>query len=233
MRNIAIILAAGNGLRFGNELPKQFLKVEEKMILEYSLETFQNHAQIDEIIVVGHKDFVSFLEEKIRRKPYTKLSAIVAGGKERYESSLAVIRHLKDTPECNLLFHDAVRPFVSGPVITAVLEALRKYKAVICAVQATDTIVEINPDHTVGSIPDRRMVFQAQTPQAFRSGLLRKAFEIALQDPEFRVTDDASVIFRYLPEEKIRVVPGEKRNFKITYPHDLEIMKQLLRTNHE
>ena len=224
MRNIAIILAAGSGSRFGSELPKQFVKIGEKMLLEYALETFQNHPQIDEIIIVVQQQYQSLITDLQQNNVYSKLTTILEGGAERYHSTLSVIRHFAQmNEECNLIFHDAVRPFVSVDTISEVVQTLESYSAVVVAVPTVDTMLTVS-NGVISQIPNRSMLWHAQTPQAFRKSTIQQAFELALQDPNFKVTDDGSVVFRYLPEEKIRIVRGEEKNRKITVHDDLILL---------
>ena len=113
MKNIAIILAGGTGQRLGDSIPKQFLKVAGKKVIEHTLDVFQNHPQIDEIAVVSNPNFLNEIENIAIKNNYTKLKKILQGGKERYHSSLSAINAYDGDKEINLIFHDAVRPLVN------------------------------------------------------------------------------------------------------------------------
>jgi len=220
MKNIAIILSAGSGTRFGEKIPKQFLTVNGKMIIEHTIEIFQTHPKIDEIMVAPPE---SYLHLSDYLSKYSKITTFVRGGSERYHSTLAVLKSLEGHEEANLLFHDAVRPFVSQQIISDVLQSLGKYTAVVVAVPSTDTILEVSEKEIITNIPARKSIYRAQTPQAFRLSIIQKAFALALQDAHFLPTDDSSVLFRYLPDEKIFIVHGEEKNRKITFEEDLAL----------
>lgn len=227
MKNVAIILAGGSGTRVGGNLPKQFLQVAGKTVMEHCIEAFERSADIDEIAIVSRADFVKDVQELVARNQYTKVKHVLQGGKERYHSSLAALAAYPDE-DCNLLFHDCVRPLVSQRIIHECVVALREFEAVDVAVPTTDTIIQLDGNGCIAQIPPRAMLRNVQTPQGFRRGTIRRAFDLALQDPAFLPTDDCSVIHRYLPEVQIHVVEGDADNFKITYKSDLERAETLL-----
>lgn len=144
MKNIAVILAGGVGRRLGDTVPKQFLKVAGKQVIEHTLDAFQNHPQINEIAVVCHSDFVAHMEGIAVKNNYPKLKKILHGGQERYESSLAAIRAYDAAQDVNLIFHDAVRPLVNERIISDCIRALESYKAVDVAIKTTDTIIQVD-----------------------------------------------------------------------------------------
>lgn len=227
MRNIAIILAGGSGSRFGADMPKQFLKVAGKMIIEHTIEAFERHPQIDEIALVSRKDFIEEMEQLAPKNGYRKLRKVLCGGKERYHSSLAAIEAYTNDDD-RLLIHDGVRPLISERVITDCIKALDTFDAVDVAVPTTDTIIELSEDGSISRIPQRRLLRNVQTPQCFRRETIARAFELALKDPDFFPTDDCSLVHKYLPETPIRVVEGEPTNIKITYPEDLALAERML-----
>ena len=229
MGNIAVILAGGTGTRMGADVPKQFLPLAGQTVIEHSIDTFNRHHAIDEVAVVIHPDWRSRMEAIAEQHHWEKLTAIIDGGSERYMSTLnAIMTFIDRSDGTNLLFHDAARPLVSSAIIDRVAAALAQCEAVGVAVPCTDTIWEVHPDiidynigRFVARIPERRLMWQAQTPQAFRLPVIRDAYQRALQDPQFAATDDCSVVRRYMPETKIAVVDGESANFKLTGPDDL------------
>ncbi|MBQ4010537.1 MAG: 2-C-methyl-D-erythritol 4-phosphate cytidylyltransferase, partial [Bacteroidales bacterium] len=125
-KNVAVVLAGGSGRRIGGDLPKQFLQVGGRRIIEYSIEAFEKNAGIDEIAVVVNKDFVSLMEEIAAANSWSKLKHILNGGNERSDSSMSAIRAYEGIG-CNLIFHDAVRPMVSQRIISDVVSALETY----------------------------------------------------------------------------------------------------------
>ncbi len=237
MRNIAVILAGGTGSRMGLSVPKQFAELEGRTVIEYSIETFCSHPSIDEVAVVIHPDWRGRMEEIAAGGRWKKLKKIVDGGSERYMSSLnAIMAYIDEPDDTNLLLHDAARPFVSAEIIDRVIAALQQHEAVGVAVPSTDTVWEVHPDvnsefgirnsecmipRFVARIPERKLMWRAQTPQAFRLPLIRDAYQRALQDPQFQATDDCGVVRKYMSGIKIAVVEGEETNRKITFVEDL------------
>lgn len=229
MRNIALILAGGTGSRMGASVPKQLMSLAGRAVIEYSIDAFDRHPAIDEVAVVIHPDWRAEMEAIAERCRWHKLTKIIDGGTERYMSSInAIMAFIDCSDDTNLLLHDAARPLVSNAIIDRVIEELRNSPAVGVAIPCTDTIWEVHPDLSethigrfVARIPERRLMWQAQTPQAFRLPLIRDAYQCALQDPQFAATDDCSVVRRYQPGTKISVVEGETSNFKLTSPDDM------------
>ena len=226
--NIAVVLAGGSGRRIGGDLPKQFIEVNGRAIIEYSIDAFEKSDGIDEIAVVVNKDFVAEMNKIVARNSWTKLKKILDGGVERSDSSLSAIKAYEGT-SCNLIFHDAVRPLVSQRIIADVIAALKNYNAVAVSVPSTDTIVEVDESGKfIGRIPNRSMLRCQQTPQAFGYEIIAKAYKLAEEDSKFVATDDCGVVSRYLPAEKIFIVDGDDSNIKVTYPKDLGLLENLI-----
>lgn len=231
--NVAILLAGGSGRRMGGPEPKQFIQIAGKTILEHSIRAFHQHADIDEIVIVAHADYIDRISQIA--SPYSKVCHIVSGGKERYHSTIAAIacyrnRLAADEHQAaiNLLIHDAVRPLVSQRIISDCIAALRQYRAVDVAIPCTDTIVEVDASGAICRITPRSMLRNVQTPQCFRLETIAQAYEIGLKDPNFITTDDCGVVHRYLPQESIFVVDGDTTNIKVTYPEDLILAEKVL-----
>ncbi len=225
MKNIAVILAAGAGTRLGSELPKQFLPLAGKPVVEHSIEAFERCPQIDEVIVVTRPECTALVEEIKARHP--KLSRILLGGRERYHSTLSALEACPPT-DCNIIIHDAARPLVSRRIIDDTLLWLERCEAVGVAVRCTDTVWQATDDGTIANIPERATLWNAQTPQAFRTDVLHRAFALALADPHMQPTDDCSVVKRYLPHVDIHIVEGEAQNIKITFSQDIALAERLL-----
>lgn len=222
MKNIAVILAGGTGTRMGEEIPKQFISVMGKPIIQYSMETFENHPLIDEMIVVLPHEYVGKLDQFVDLNHFSKLKAQLSGGSERYLSTLAALRFYREENDANILFHDAARPMVSVEIISNVLYALNQFEAVCVAVPTTDTVIETNDNGFIKHYPKRSSLVNAQTPQAFNIKIIKQAFSLAMQETGFFTTDDCSIVHKYLPEIPIKIVPGSPKNLKITNPIDLE-----------
>ena len=226
IRNIAIVLAGGVGSRLGLSTPKQFFKVAGKMVIEHTLDTFEHNTHIDEIVIVSNPVYVSDVENIVLRNGWKKVKKILKGGKERYDSSLSAIHAYEGGEEVNLIFHDAVRPLVSQRISDDVCEALKQYEAIDVTVPAVDTIIEAEGDH-IASIPDRSRLQRGQTPQAFRLSVIAEAYKRALNDPNFKVTDDCGVVVKYMPEVPVHLVAGEESNMKLTYKEDTFLLDKL------
>lgn len=229
MKNIAIILAGGSGRRMGGALPKQFLEVNNRTILEYTIDNFERAECIDEIAIVTHPDYVDKMQQIISSNPWKKVARILLGGKERTDSTLSALRAYTNEND-RLLIHDGVRPMVSQQIIQNVCSALSEYDVVNLAIPAVDTIIEVK-DGVMVAAPRRDLLRQVQTPQGFKRETLALAYEKALADPDFMATDDCGVVFKYHPASPIKIVEGETSNIKITYKEDLEILKKHLNTN--
>lgn len=226
LKNVAIILAGGSGSRMRLETPKQFLKIAGKPVIEHTLDIFDEHRSIDEIIIIitpGYKKDV----EKITKK-HKKVTKIIEKAVSRNEGTKAAIASID--AECNVIIHDAVRPFVSSSIIQNCINALEKYNSVDVAIPSADTIIEVRGD-IIQSIPDRASLRRGQTPQAFKLSTIKKAYEIAGKDKNFQATDDCGVVLKYLPDEKTYVVEGEESNIKITHPLDATIADKLFQLN--
>lgn len=129
--------------------------------------------------------------------------------------------------DINLIFHDAVRPLVNNRIISDCISALKTYNAVDVAIKTTDTIIQASSTDCITGIPLREHLRNGQTPQAFKLSTIKRAYELALQDSEFRTTDDCGVVYKYLPEESVYIVNGEQFNMKLTYKEDLFLLDKL------
>ncbi|TQM71435.1 2-C-methyl-D-erythritol 4-phosphate cytidylyltransferase [Actinomadura hallensis] len=225
-RTVAVVLAGGVGERLGAGRPKQLIEVGGRPLLAHAIAAFDAHPGIGEVVVVmapGH-----LREAAAIAAPFRRAAAVIEGGATRTASTAAALRALAERPDDDrVLFHDAARPFVDREVIDRVLAALDGGdEAVAVGVPASDTMVVVE-DGVVVSMPPRETMTRFQTPQGFRLGTIRKAYESALADPELRATDDCGVVHRYLPEVTIRVVEGSERNFKVTRPLDVVVAEHL------
>jgi len=223
MKNIAIILASGTGSRLGNGLPKQFIKINGKTILEHCINAFESVVEIDEIILVINPNYRDFAQKIIKNNNFKKLSKILDGGETRKDSSSIAIEAVEDN-EANVLIHDCARPFVSQKIIKDCVEALKHYDAVCTAVESIDTILQTE-NNIVKAIPQRSSIMRAQTPQGFRLSVIKKAHKYAKSDCNF--TDDCGMVVRYNLTE-VHIIKGDELNLKITYPQDIEIAEDLL-----
>ena len=224
-RRVAVLLAGGTGTRTGLGRPKQLVELRGRTILEHSLRALHDHPAVDEVVVVmaaGHLDAARAVAAR-----YPRVAAVIVGGATRRESTLAALDHLAGR-DCHLLLHDAARPLVTRRVVGECLAALETYAAVATVVPASDTVFEVGPEGTISGVPARDSLRRAQTPQAFHSAVLRRAYALALTDPDFDATDDCTVVHRYLPEVPVGLVAGDERNLKVTTSVDLVLAEALL-----
>ncbi len=222
---IAVLLAGGTGSRMQSDTPKQFLTLGDgRTVLEHTVEAFEQHPAVTEICIVMNEAWIDATKKIMAQHPWKKVTHLVAGGSERYLSTLAAIECYMDRDDdFFMLLHDVARPFVSQAILDRVAQALHDHDAVAVGIPSTDTIWQVNPfNATIQRIPERTLMWRAQTPQAFRFTLLRDAYQRALQDPQLHVTDDCGVVAHYMPETRIHIVEGEEENIKITTPKDMK-----------
>jgi 2-C-methyl-D-erythritol 4-phosphate cytidylyltransferase len=212
----AVIVAAGRGTRMGTKESKQYLPINGKPILVYTLEAFERAPEVSTIVLVVSKEDIVHCQSYIEKYGLTKISAIVAGGTSRQGSVYEGLQ-LLDTEW--VIVHDGVRPFITTESISHCWRAAEQYGAAVIAVPVKDTIKVADEAGMVLTTPDRNSLWAIQTPQAFRRSDLVTAHQKAAFD-QYEGTDDASLMERLgLP---VRIVEGDYGNIKITTPDDLQ-----------
>lgn len=226
--NIALILAAGSGSRMGLETPKQFVLVKDKPLLYYSLRMFETYPELDAIVLVTNKEYISQVEDIIEEYNFKKIRAIVEGGKTRQDSVYNGLLKIKEfaNEDDIVLIHDSARPLVNHRIIYDNIKACKEFEAVDTVIQASDTIVKSSQGDEVEELPLRKELYQAQTPQTFKLGLILKAHEYAKEHQIPDVTDDVKLVISL--GKQVHLVEGSKLNFKITTPEDLDLLEALL-----
>lgn len=225
--NVAIIPAAGSGTRLGGSIAKQFLPLAGIPIIFHTLQRFETCPEIDAIAVaLPISDIVEFGEE-ITRRDFQKPFHLVPGGKERSDSILNALEAVAGLLPEIVVVHDAVRPFVTTTQISAVITRAKEVGAAILALPSTDTIKEVENGMIMRTL-NRRRIYRAQTPQAFRYDLLLKANESARADfvPSEWMTDDSLLVERL--GAQIAIVEGSTNNIKITTPEDLQLAEKII-----
>lgn len=222
LKNYGIILASGTGSRYGSDMPKQFIKIAGKTIMEHTIEIFEKSDKIDEIILVITPDYRHIAENILLKNNYKKITKLLNGGATRKDSSYIAISSI-DEEEANVLIHDCARPFVTEQILTDCVKALETYSAVDVAIPSADTIIKVK-DNIIDSIPNRAELQRGQTPQCFKLSLIKKAHELSKGDNNF--TDDCGLIVKYNLSE-VYVVAGSGENIKITYPEDIFMADRL------
>lgn len=220
-KNTAIVLAAGKGARMGSKLPKQFLNIQGKPVLYYSLKTFQDSPLIRDIILVIGSEWQEYCREHIL-EPYgiTKVVQMTEGGRERYDSVYAGLCACTDSDY--VLIHDGARPFITENILDRAMQTARKYKACVVGMPSKDTIKIADADGFIASTPPRAQVWTIQTPQVFDYALVRSAYEKMMALGMEGITDDAMVV-EAAGSCKVRLVEGSYENLKITTPEDIKI----------
>lgn len=228
---IAVILSGGAGNRMDLGYPKQFSKIAGKTALEHTVSVFQKHPEIDEIVIVAEKNSINRTEEIVAKAGFSKVNRIIFGGKERSDSTLSAITALQSyEDDSKIILHDAVRPLISMDIISACITKLDEYQAVDVCIPAVDTIVKGDPEiREIEDIPLRKFYWEGQTPQAFRLGTLKKAYDI-YRNSDIQGTCDCSIVLKALPDVKIAIVDGSAENIKLTLPTDLFIANKLLQS---
>lgn len=230
---VAVVLAAGSGLRFDPANPKQLVSLAGTPIVGWSIAAFERNLRVTDILVIVNAQVRQAVEQLIAAVGYTKVQAVIEGGAERSDSTEAALRMLADhgvPADAKVLIHDSVRPFVSQAQIDGCIDALDEFKAATVACPSTDTILltqDLGDRETVVQVPERRHSFRAQTPQAFRFGTIRDAYAKAAGDPDFRPTDDTRVVVDYLPDQPVAIVGGSPRNMKVTTQDDMPLARAL------
>ena len=216
----AIVLAAGSGKRMNSKVHKQYLIIQDRPVLYYSLKAFEDSA-VDEIVLVVGKGEEEFCRKEIVDKyGISKVKAIVEGGKERYHS---VFEGLKQTSDADyVLIHDGARPFVNQDIIRRCMQEVQKYQACVVGMPVKDTIKIADEEGYAKQTPDRKNVWMIQTPQTFSYALIYEAYEEMLKTEDAAITDDAMVLER-TKGKKSKLIGGSYRNIKITTPEDLLI----------
>jgi 2-C-methyl-D-erythritol 4-phosphate cytidylyltransferase len=214
----AIVVAAGEGQRFG--APKQFAPLREKPVLEWSLECFDTHIQVANIVLVLMSDIEK--EEYIRRFP--KISAVVTGGKHRQDSVIAGFNQIDPQMTGFVLIHDGVRPLVDHALLSRVIAATKANGAAVPVLAIEDTVKVVEGEKVLRTM-DREQLRRVQTPQGFSYPILKAALDQARKDNVWS-TDEAALVERI--GQEIVTVEGDARNIKITTPGDLRIAEVYL-----
>lgn len=223
--NFAILLLGGNGNRLKSELPKQFIKINDKEVFLYSYEIFLNHPDIDKIILVTLKEFIPFVKEKVNLEK----TIVIEGGLTRQESVFNALKYLKDKINDSdiIIIHDACRPLITTSIITSSINEIKDNDAVITSMEATNSLAIKDGDY-VSYYIDRSKVVEIQTPQTFRYKDIYEAHLNAYINKR-SYTDDGSILENKF--KKVKLIRGNSFNFKITTFEDLILFERII--NHE
>jgi 2-C-methyl-D-erythritol 4-phosphate cytidylyltransferase len=215
----------------GHDIPKQFLPLEGVPVLGLTLDVFESCAEIDRILVVSAPDWIEETRRVVEKHCPVKCDTVLPGGATRQESSRIGFSALADWDDATVvLVHDAVRPFVTHEIIDRCVEAVRECGAADVVVSAVDTIVQGEQDF-ITTVPERQTMFQGQTPQGFKLGVLKRAHERAREDGVTNASDDVRLALRI--GQPVKLVMGSYENIKLTHPMDVELAKLLLAKRRE
>ena len=228
-----VVLAGGVGSRMGNVgKPKQYLLVGDKPILIHTLEKFYMQSEFEKVLVLCPTEWISHTKNLVRKYMIdTERIVVLEGGETRNETIMNSIAYIEKEGNLNedtiIVTHDSVRPFVTQRILEENIRYAKEYGACDTAVAATDTIVCSEDNVVISDIPERRKMYQGQTPQTFKALKLRQLYE-ALSPKEKELLTDAAKIF-VMKGEKVHIVDGEVFNIKITYPYDLRVAEALIK----
>ena len=242
MANIAVIFAGGVGRRMHNQdLPKQFMVVEGKEIILHTLEHFEQHPGIHAIVIACVKEWIPYLEEKLKAADLQKVQAVVPGGSTGQDSiyaGLCAAEKLTAQPTADaeterhiVLIHDGVRPLIDAETITACIETVRNTGSAITTAPLVETVIHVSRAHTVEDVIDRDRCLVAKAPQCFYLQDILKAHRRAQAEERHDFIDSATLM-RYYGSE-LSVVPGPPDNIKITTPKDFYTFKGLYHARKE
>lgn len=218
-------MAAGKGERFGDLRLKQFCLLGGRLLLSWTIERFEECKSIDSVILVVPPKMSKYVKETvISSSGYKKVKAIVEGGKQRGDSVFEGLKQVDTTTDI-VLIHDGVRPLIGSHLIKRLIEQVKEYKAAVLGIPLRETVKETEEANVVSKTLNRRKLYSIQTPQGFRRELILKAYEEAKKEGRW-ASDDAALVERL--GEKVKIIPGEETNIKITTSLDLKFAEMLL-----
>lgn len=225
----AVILAAGQGKRMNSKVAKQFMILQDKPVLYYSLKAFEE-SSADEIILVTGEGQVDYCKKQIVA-PYhfKKVSKIIEGGRERYDSVYQALKNIENADY--VLIHDGARPLLPIQLIETVIKQVIEDKACIVGTPVKETIKVVNPEGVITATPARNTLWAAQTPQAFEYTGIKKAYDMFYRENNkdgLGITDDAMVYENYV-KRPVKMILGDYNNLKLTTPEDLILAEELLK----
>ena len=216
----AIILLAGQGTRMNTEMPKQFLELGAKPVFLHSLQTFNECPKVDFITLVASKEYIDYVKGYINIYSLHKVTDVIEGGFERRSSVYNGLHSFKADYDDIVLIHDAARPFITNEIIERNIEECELHDAVVTAIKNADSLF-IGSDKVDHYVP-REGIYQVQTPQTFRYGIIKEAYKNNKIS-----TDDASLVLEL--DQEVYIVEGSRKNFKITTQDDFEMAKLLVK----
>ena len=229
-KTAAVVLAAGQGKRMKSSVQKQFMELAGKPLIVHALKRFQE-SDVDQIVLVTGREELSYCKNEIVAAfGFSKVTAVVAGGKERYHSVYEGLKALSGQGIESVLIHDGARPLLTETIISDALKGAAAYGACVIAVPAKDTIKLADEEQFARETPPRDRLWQIQTPQAFSYSLILSAYEKLFSRAEYQqgVTDDAMVV-ETMTDTRVKLVMGDYENIKVTTPEDMILAEAFLK----
>ncbi len=236
--NTAIVLASGSGKRMKSDVAKQYMMLKDKPVLWYALNAFEQSDLVDEVILTVGEGEIDYCRENIvKAYGFSKVSAVMEGGAERYLSVWKALCYLREhsflQEEGYVFIHDGARPFVTQKIIRDTFEAAKKYGACVAGMPVKDTIKIADEEGFARQTPNRRTVWAVQTPQVFERELILGAYEQIMERLDsykrmgVQITDDAMVV-ETVTSHKVKLVEASYENMKITTPEDMIVAESFL-----
>lgn len=230
--NIALLIAGGKGTRFGADKPKQFVEINDKPILAYTMSAFQKAKSVDVIAIVcveGWRDYITDMKSKYG---FSRLKYIVPGGKTRFHSiynGIKFFANIAKKDDC-IMIHDAVRPCITTSIIDESFAAAAKYGATLAVAPSFDTMYISEDSQTIQGIYPREKLFRGQTPETLQYDLALKSYNLAVAR---NLQIDATSVLLMKLNQPIHLTKGSQGNIKITTTDDVELFKALLYSRQE
>lgn len=250
-RCTAIVLAAGSGRRMKSDVAKQYMPLGGRPLIWYALHAIEESSVIDDCILVACREDIlnGYVREQIvERCGFHKVTSIVPGGAERYDSVYSALRMLADAKTQDakgqemsddggyVFIHDGARPFLTEDILKRCLAEVERTGACVAGMPVKDTIKIADGEGYAVQTPDRALLWQIQTPQVFETALITEAYERLMQEKErlaaagIQITDDAGVV-ETLMERPVKLVEGSYRNIKVTTPEDIAVAEAFLNSS--
>ena len=218
--NVALIVFAGSGTRINSSIPKQFIKINEKELVVYTIEKFQKSNLIDEIVLVTHKNYLDLVNGFVKKYGFNKVKYVIPGGSSRQESVKLGLIGTDYSENDNILIHDGDRPLVSQEIIKKSVEALKEAVSCCVYIPHKDSLSEVSNLGRTKNI--NGVECDVQTPQSFKYGLIKK-YHLLKEKESF--SDDIGLVEQ---DVEVKYIYGDKLNFKVTTDIDLETVKRII-----
>ena len=220
--NIAIILAGGTGSRLGGDIPKQYIEVSGKPIISYCLDKFENHTQIDNIVIVASEIWQDYIMSWIEKDNLSKFAGFAPAGSSRQHSivnGMIKAKSIGAVADDNIIIHDAARPNVSERIISQCMDKLSEYDGAMPVLPVKDTIYLSENGENITSLLNRDQLYAGQAPESFKYGKYLESHNGMTEEDLSKVRGSSEIAYRH--GLKICMIPGDECNYKITTKEDL------------